>query len=79
MYDIRLRNRAYWVILMDSDVCTEDGRCIVTLDTIGREDIATWYEVWAAVMAVDDMCMRFGRVGKAMEIGKCSRRWELIL
>ncbi|KAF6217990.1 hypothetical protein HO133_006402 [Letharia lupina] len=52
---------------------SQDGRCIVTLDTIGREDIATWYEVWAAVMAVDDMCMRFGRVGKAMEIGAFRR------
>ncbi|KAL9133793.1 MAG: hypothetical protein Q9175_005026 [Cornicularia normoerica] len=52
---------------------SEDGRCTLVLDTIGKEDFATWYDIWAALVAVDDMCMKFGKFGRAVEIGAFGR------
>lgn len=71
--DLCRRSPAFQILTMSSSTFAEDRRCTATLDTIGKEDIATWYDIWAAVAAIDDMCMRFGRVGRAVEIGKWSR------
>lgn len=30
----------------------------------------SWYDIWAAVVAVNGMCVRSGKTGKAMGLGE---------
>ncbi|KAL6713734.1 hypothetical protein ACLMJK_008226 [Lecanora helva] len=47
----------------------EDRRCKSTVDSSGLRDVASWYDMWQGVVAVDGMCGRFNRVGYAGGIG----------
>ncbi|CAL8580484.1 hypothetical protein XPA_006205 [Xanthoria parietina] len=45
------------------------GGCTITIDTNVPVDTASWYEIWAAAVAVDGMCVRGGRTGRARFLG----------
>ncbi|KAI4197468.1 MAG: hypothetical protein LQ350_005907 [Teloschistes chrysophthalmus] len=41
-----------------------------TLDlTTTNQDVATWYDIWAATAALDAMCVRKGMAGSASWLG----------
>ena len=46
-----------------------DRRCKVIIETNSRTDRASWYDMWEAVQAMYGMCCRFGRGGRAINIG----------
>ena len=53
----------------------EDRTCKVTLDMRQtrppvHEDVAVWYDIWEAVVAIDGMCARFGKGGTFYNLGK---------
>ena len=43
--------------------------CIYTVDVAGAEDWESTYHIWEAMVALDDMCARFGKVGTAYGLG----------
>lgn len=49
---------------------TATGDCTITIDTTVPEDTASWYDLWAAAVALDGMCARNGRPGKARFLGE---------
>lgn len=44
--------------------------CIYTVDVAGAEDWESTYHIWEAMVALDDMCARFGKVGTAYGLGQ---------
>lgn len=46
------------------------GQCTITIDTIAPDDKAEWYDLWQAAVALDGMCARGGRMGKARFLGE---------
>lgn len=48
---------------------TAGGGCTITVDTTAPEDKASWYDIWAAAVAIDGMCVRNGRTGKSRFLG----------
>ncbi|CAL8575085.1 hypothetical protein XPA_001029 [Xanthoria parietina] len=48
---------------------SRDRRCKVIIDTNSRTDQASWFQMWEAVQAMYGMCYRFGRGGRAINIG----------
>lgn len=46
-----------------------DRCCKITINTNGRTDHASWYEMWEAVQAMYGMCLRFGKAGRAINRG----------
>lgn len=39
-------------------------------DRAGFIDTATWYDLWAAGIAVNEMCVRQGKLGTAKYVGE---------
>ena len=35
-------------------------------------DLSSWYEMWAAAAAVNEMCVRYGQAGTAYGLGEFS-------
>lgn len=51
------------------------GRCSLYIRyTPGFSDRASWYDLWAAAVAVDGMCARSGKTGKAYLLGKMQQK-----
>ena len=50
----------------------EDGRCQITINIARHTSTYTsWYEIWAATVAMASMCTRWkGKGGKARGLGK---------
>ena len=46
------------------------GQCKITIDTTAPDDTASWYDLWQAAVALDGMCARGGRTGKARFLGE---------
>lgn len=47
------------------------GKCSITIDTTAPDSEASWYDLWQAAVALDGMCVRAGRPGKARFLGEC--------
>lgn len=45
------------------------GKCSITIDTTAPDSQASWYDLWQAAVALDGMCVRAGRPGKARFLG----------
>ncbi|KAL6721796.1 hypothetical protein ACLMJK_000901 [Lecanora helva] len=45
------------------------GKCKIIIDITAPDDIAQWYDIWAAAAALDGMCARGGRTGKSRFLG----------
>ena len=39
---------------------TADGNCVLNIDTTGKRDTTTWYEIWEASVSISAMCVRWG-------------------
>lgn len=50
-----------------------DHLCLLTIDTTGPVEYVSWYDIWAAAVAVNGMCVRIGKTGKAMGLGELRR------
>ncbi|CAD6588144.1 MAG: hypothetical protein ASARMPRED_003407 [Alectoria sarmentosa] len=51
------------------------GRCILVISNAsGFRDSASWYDLWAAAVALDGMCARGGKAGKAFSLGKMEQK-----
>lgn len=47
------------------------GTCTATIDfEEGDTDKASWYEMWMAAVAVNEMCVKKGKAGAAFDLGK---------
>lgn len=46
--------------------------CGYTVDVAGEKDSETRYHLWEAMVALDDMCVRFGKIGTAYALGTCT-------
>lgn len=44
--------------------------CEIAIETTGPVDTASWYSIWEAVVALEGMCERAGKVGTAYALGK---------
>lgn len=50
---------------------TVPGTCIATIDfEEGDTDKGSWYEMWMAAVAVNEMCVTKGKAGAALGLGK---------
>lgn len=47
-----------------------DHLCVLEIDTTGPEENVSWYDIWAAAVAVNGMCVRMGMTGKATGLGE---------
>lgn len=43
--------------------------CVYTVDVASAADRESTYHIWEAMVALDDMCARFGRIGTAYGLG----------
>ena len=50
------------------------GSCVSTVNFVEGGDIekARWFDIWAAAVAVERMCVRKGNAGIAFGLGMCS-------
>ena len=44
---------------------------MITIDSTAEIETVSWYDLWQAAVAVDGMCVRLGRGGRARFLGKC--------
>lgn len=62
--------RSYLPIFANSKL-PDDGTCSSTLNIGSNElDISSWYDIWQALVAVNGMCTRIGKIGYARALGK---------
>lgn len=47
--------------------------CAFSIDITAPDDKAPWYDLWQAAVALDGICARAGRTGKARLIGEGRR------
>ena len=47
-----------------------DRLCVLEVDTTGPLEKVSWYDIWAAVVAVNGICVRNGKTGKAVGLGE---------
>lgn len=50
-----------------------DHLCLLEVDTTGPTEHVSWYDIWAAAVAVNGMCVRNGKTGKATRLGELKR------
>lgn len=55
---------------------TEDVRCFANLFSTGKSDVASYYEIWEAVIALFSVCVRHGKTGSIRGIGMFQARQE---
>lgn len=48
---------------------TRERRCAITVDTVSEPDVSDFYKLWAAVSAVDTLCVLKGKAGMAIGNG----------
>ena len=50
---------------------TAEARCALAVDTVSKTDTADWYKLWAAAIAVENMCVEGkGAAGMATGLGE---------
>ena len=49
--------------------------CAISIDITAPDDEASWYDLWQAAVALDGMCARVGRTGKARFLGRSRLFW----
>lgn len=49
------------------------GNCQFIIDSTHEGDTSSWYELWQAMVAINGMCTRFGKLGTAYALGKSTR------
>lgn len=54
----------------DRVMAAPDQLCVLEVDTTGPVENVSWYDIWAAVVAVNGMCVREGKTGKATGLGE---------
>ena len=59
--------------LLIESLAAPDHLCLLEVDTTGAVEDVSWYDIWAAVVAVNGMCVRKGKTGKATGLGELSR------
>ena len=57
-------------MLMKDAQSSATHTCVISIDVTAPDDIASWYDLWQAAVALDGMCVRDGRVGKSRFLGK---------
>ena len=50
-----------------------DHLCVLQVDTSGPVDNVSWYDIWAAAVALTGICIRNGQTGKATDLGELRR------
>lgn len=58
-----------WIPAEDENLLASGG-CTITIDITVSEDQASWYDLWAAAVALDGMCARGRKTGQARFLGK---------
>jgi len=53
-----------------SVILLASGGCTITIDITVPEDKVSWYDLWAAAVALDGMCARGRKTGQARFLGK---------
>ena len=64
----------------DRLIALASGRCVITVNTIGMPELASWYPLYLAAVAIDAMCVRQGLSGIVSRLGKScqmSRQMEM--
>ena len=66
------RFRAFgWLIFKQLTSMFAAGHpCEIIIDTLTGLDIASWYDVWQGLVAVNVLCLMQGQAGKSIQIGK---------
>lgn len=69
---LRLLQKALSLALASDDcLLTAPGTCTATIDfEEGDTDKSSWYEMWMAAVAVNEMCVTKGKAGAAFGLGK---------
>ena len=49
-----------------------DGKCQISIDNIGPNAVASWFDVWLAIENVVAVCVRAGKGGDAIVRSKYS-------
>ena len=44
--------------------------CVITVNTVGPPELASWYSLYLAAMAIDAMCVRQGLGGLVSRLGE---------
>ena len=47
-----------------------DNQCTIEIDTTLPMENVSWYDIWAAAVAINGMCIRSGKTGKATDLGE---------
>ena len=50
--------------------CLATNTCAIAIDITAPDDEASWYDLWQAAVALDGLCARAGKVGKARFLGR---------
>ena len=66
-----------WNQLTEMRFSTATSACTISIDIIAPDDTASWYDLWAAAVALDGMCARGGRTGKSRFLGRCGLRMRI--
>ena len=59
--------------MLIESLAAPDDLCLLQFDTPGPTEEVSWYDIWAAVVAINAMCIRKGKTGKATGLGKLRR------
>lgn len=59
------------ILNIDPLLESESGDCTSVVDLVdGDTDNSSWFEMWAAAVAVDEICVKHGKAGAAFGLGK---------
>lgn len=58
---------------LTESLAAPDHLCLLEVDTTGPIEDVSWYDIWAAVVAVNGMCVREGKTGNATGLGEIRR------
>ena len=47
-----------------------DDQCTIEIDTTLPVENVSWYDIWAAAVAINGICIRSGKTGKATDLGE---------
>ena len=50
-------------ISVPKNFVTAEAQCVVTIDTNSQIDVSNWYKIWAAGIAIENMCVEANRAG----------------
>lgn len=64
---LNLLHARYWVFIRSA----ASGKCTAIFEFVtGDTDRSTWYEMWAAVVAINKLCVKKGKAGAAFSLGE---------